>query len=98
GSTKVTLRPLALQWGGQVFLEGKGTSSFALATGLSNILRLLDVELVTDHNTSAQPYWGQIGHYGIAIFACKEAKGKVGKLMQANRQRVSFEFPSGDAK
>lgn len=95
---KETLRPLALQWGGQVFLEGKGTSAFALATGLSNILRLLDVELVTGHNTAAQPYWGQIGHYGIAAFACQQAKGKVGKLVQANRQRISFEFPSGDAK
>jgi hypothetical protein len=95
---KETLRPLALQWGGQVFLDGQGQSSFALATGLSNILRLLDVELVTDHNTSAQPYWGQIGHYGIASFACDQAKGKLRKLMQANRQRISFEFPSGNAK
>ena len=53
------LRPLALQWGGQAFVEGGELFNFALAAGLTNVLRLLDVELVVDHNIGAQPYLGE---------------------------------------
>ena len=34
-----------------------GNFNFTLAAGLTNVLRLLDVELVTDHNSHAQPFW-----------------------------------------
>jgi hypothetical protein len=48
------LRPIALQWGGQGVRPadpGPGYN-FALAAGLTAILRLLDVELVVDYNRS----------------------------------------------
>jgi len=87
------LRPLALQWGGQGFLSSGDTFNFALASGLSNILRLLNVELVVDHNLGAQPFWGKTGHYSLATFACEQisaASPKLQDLMKLNQGRVSF--------
>src|SRR3954447_8102652 len=56
------LRPIALQWGGQSFLSSSSAHfDFALATSLTSILRLLDVELVVDYDTGPQPYWGKTG-------------------------------------
>jgi hypothetical protein len=87
------LRPIALQWGGQSFLASSdaGTFNFALAASLTNVLRLLDVELVVDYNTGPQPFWGKTGHYSLATFACDQLTApKLQKLMLANRDRVSF--------
>jgi hypothetical protein len=95
------LRPIALQWGGQAFLSsGDGKAyNFALAAGLTNVLRLLEVELVVEHNTGSQPYWGKTGHYGIATFACDHVLSpKLKKLMVANRDRVSFSIAELDPK
>jgi len=63
------LRPLALEWGGQVFDESGRRSAFAVATSLSNVCKLLDVELVTDQARGVSDYWGRTGHYSIAAFA-----------------------------
>jgi hypothetical protein len=42
-------RPVALQWGGQVFLGGeRQSSSYALATLLSTVRNRLDVTLLRD--------------------------------------------------
>lgn len=90
-----TLRPLAVQWGGQTFAKGDTQQSynFALAASLSTVCRLLDVELVQGHNTGAQPYWGTMGHYSIAALACSLlASPKLKELMLANLDRISFEL------
>lgn len=85
-------RPLALQWGGQRFGSGALSGlNFALASSLTTVLRLLDVELVTDHNTHAQPFWGKTGHYSIASLACTAVtRAQLATLMKANVDRVSF--------
>ena len=55
------------------------------------MLRLLDVELVVDYNTGAQPFWGKTGHYSLATFACDQLTApKLSKLILANRDRISF--------
>ncbi|MFC6491601.1 hypothetical protein [Ancylobacter dichloromethanicus] len=89
------LRPLAIQWGGQTFMAGpeKASFNFALATSLSNVCRLLDVELVRDHNTGVQPYWGATGHYSIGAYACDAVRSeKLRTLMLANRDKISFQL------
>jgi len=96
------LRPLALQWGGQG-VEGSGGNvfNFALASSLTNVLRLLDVELVVDQNTAAQPYWGKTGHYSVAAAACEQTSilsSKLEKLLLANQDRISFPFANLDPK
>src|SRR5262245_43167540 len=47
------LRPLAMEWGGQAFVDDRGARrfTFALATTLTNVCRSLDVELVTEDQT-----------------------------------------------
>ena len=61
-------RPIAVQWGGHVFVDG-GTKTelpFALATSLTSVCNLLDVEIVRDWNIGLPEYWGAVGHYTIA--------------------------------
>lgn len=86
------LRPVAVEWGGQTLGgEGGGRFNFALASCLSTVCRILDVDLVREHNAGALPYWGQTGHYGIAAAAIGAVKNPALKdLLDANRERISF--------
>jgi hypothetical protein len=85
-------QPLALQWGGQRFGGGPRTRlNFALASSLTTVLRLLDVDLVDEHHTRAQPFWGKTGHYSIASLACVAVTNvKLAELLLANVDRISF--------
>ena len=94
-------RPIAIEWGGQAFLEGDSNQrfNFALATNLSNVCKLLDVEVVQAQNTGVRPYWGQTGHYSIATFACDAVSAqKLQTLMNANVDRISFATADLDPK
>jgi hypothetical protein len=91
------LRPFAIQWGGLTFRhsdEGVSTrANLALATSLSNVCKLLDVELVTDHNTGASGYWGRTGHFTIGNMAIGMiADTKLKSLMSANADFISFDL------
>src|SRR5262249_4503584 len=56
GKESALLRPLALEWGGQTLVDRSDRRfNFALATGLSTACELLNVDLVQDHDTRAQP-------------------------------------------
>jgi hypothetical protein len=66
---KRDFRPMAMEWGGQLFEVSGVRSAFAVASSLSGICRLLDVELVTDQSRGVSGYWGRTGHYSIAAFA-----------------------------
>ncbi|MEO8099330.1 MAG: S1/P1 Nuclease [Acidobacteriota bacterium] len=88
---KGTLRPLALQWGGQVFQETGGQFSYALATSLTSVCQSLDVETMLEHNLGVMPYWGQVGHYTIASFACGlVGNAKLKGFVQDNITQISF--------
>ncbi|MHA3019629.1 hypothetical protein ACXPWS_05085 [Mycobacterium sp. BMJ-28] len=63
------LRPLAVEWGGQSFADGDATHTFAVASNLSTVCRLLDVQLVNDVSRGVSGFWGRVGHYSIAAFA-----------------------------
>lgn len=93
-------RPIALQWGGQVFLDkNKKGSSYALATFLSTICNELDVTLLRDWNIGLPDYWGAVGHYSIATKTCDVIQNKkLKKLMQANLERISFEISNINKK
>lgn len=88
------IRPLAIEWGGQVFMDGSAqrNTTFALATSLSNVCKLLNVEVVRDRNDGARPFWGALGHYGIAAFAVSLVKDKKLKaLLEANLDQITFD-------
>jgi hypothetical protein len=85
------LAPLAVEWGAQAIASARGgQQNFALATGLANVCKLLDVELVRDVDTGAKPTWGRFGHYTIGAYATTLCTAKLGALMTANRDRISF--------
>ena len=86
--------PLALQWGGQVFVDDdqKTGSSYALATCLSNVCSKLDVDVVREWNTGLPEYWGAVGHYSIANKACGVLQNaNLRKLMANNLDIITFD-------
>lgn len=93
------LRPLAIEWGGQVFIDSGNKSAFGLATSLTTVCRQLNVELVAAHNTGVLPYWGQMGHYSIATFAAKALPaGKLRTFIRDNVEQISFAIGNLDPK
>jgi len=93
GLRSTILRPIALQWGGHILLEGSKQTEldFALATCMSTICRELDVDLVRNLNTGHSEYWGKLAHYKIAAKACDLLSNtKLSKLMQANLSAIAF--------
>ena len=87
-------QPIAVQWGGQLFSDADGTQdSCALATCLSTVCTLLDVDIIRDWNIGGPDYWGETGHYTIGALACAvKFPGLPGlqKLMGRNIDRVGF--------
>lgn len=90
------LRPLAVEWGGQSFGDRTRRSNFAVATSLSNVCKILDVELVTDLDRGVQGYWGRVGHYSIASLAIDLVGGnqRLRKLLRANVETLSYDLPT----
>jgi hypothetical protein len=83
-----------VQWGGHVRTEaGTGRQfHYALATCLSTVCRVLDVDVLRGWNAGLPEYWGTIGHYTVGGIACTLASAdKLDRLMEANLQRVSFD-------
>jgi hypothetical protein len=89
------VRPVAMQWGGHVFVRGasRETSPYALGSFLSNVCRALDVELVRDWNTGHDLYWGEAGHYTVGAKACElVAPDDLRDFFQANVENISFDL------
>jgi hypothetical protein len=85
------LRPLSMQWGGQrVALPSGEKTAFALATFVSTVCRVLDVEIVRTWSTGHDEYWGKLGHFAIGWKACDLVVGKLGDLMKANQSNIGF--------
>jgi hypothetical protein len=88
------LMPIAIQWGGHVFKDGprQTRAPYALATGLSTVCGLLEVDLVRDWTIDQVDYWGAVGHYAIANVAVGLIQNpKLKKLMQANLANITFD-------
>jgi hypothetical protein len=84
-------RPIAIQWGGQVFSSSQKSQAYALATCLSTVCNRLDVDVVRDWNTGQPEYWGAVGHYAIAAKAIDALSGGTLKdLLNANRTNITY--------
>jgi len=87
--------PVAIQWGGQAFLDGgqKTASTYAMATCLSTVSDQLGLNLIRDWNIVQPQYWGAVGHYSIANKACGVIKNpNLKKLMTANLDLITFDL------
>ena len=90
---KPVLMPIAVQWGGHVFVDQntKNAMPYALATCLSTVCDQLEVDPIRDWNIGFPEYWGAVGHYTIANKACDVIANKnLRKLMQANLEQITF--------
>jgi len=87
------LMPLAVQWGGHVFLQGANASRmrFALSTCLSTVCNQLGVDVIRDWNIGAPEYWGAVGHYTIAGKAIDLLpEGALKNWMILNRDLITY--------
>lgn len=88
---KPALRPIAVQWGGQVFGAGEQSQPYALATCLSTVCEKLNIDVVCDWNTGQPEYWGAVGHYSIAEKAIEALPaGSLKDLMSANLTNITY--------
>jgi hypothetical protein len=105
------VRPLAMQWGGQVILSAAGAQpvDYVLASTVAGIAQSLSVTLLNDDSMSDHSlYWGKVGHYKIAEAACHlgTAGGKLAALLEANLVNIAVtdddivngHLPAGGAK
>jgi hypothetical protein len=87
------LRPFAITWGAHEFVLGAQRTSmgYGLATGLGNVCRMLDIDLVRDWNID-QPYtWGKTGHFKIGFRAAElVGNAALATLLQANQSSLGF--------
>ena len=94
GARARRLVPIAMQWGAQrIDADGK-QATHALATFISTVCRVLDVEIVHGYSTGHDEYWGKIGHFSIGWKACdaiddRKYKG-LATLMRANQKHIGF--------
>jgi hypothetical protein len=85
------LRPLAIEWGAQIFAESGERSTYSVATSLSNVCKLLDVELVVEGGEGVSGTWGAVGHYSIGTLAIDLVKNKTLKsFVEANADLISL--------
>jgi len=92
--TATVLRPIAIQWGQHCFVENyrELQYTFALGTCLSNVLRELEIDLVSGWNSESGYTWGEVGHYTIAnIAADLVTNAQLRQLMTNNLDLITFD-------
>ena len=88
-----SLRPFSIIWGAHEFVvdSQKTSMGYGLATGLGNVCRMLDIDLVRGWNID-QPYtWGKTGHFKIGFRAADlVGNSKLFDLLQANQTSLGY--------
>jgi hypothetical protein len=90
-----TYRPIAVQWGGDVLTASHGSARqpFALATLLSTVCTLLEVDPIRDWGFALPEYWGTVGHFTIANLACEVvSEPALRNLLNANLENITFQL------
>ncbi len=91
--TCVKYYPLGVLWGMHEFSDGgiNLKQPYILATCLSSVCNLLDVELVRNWNLDLTNTWGKTGHFKIGAKACELVSGlKLSKLLKANQKNIGY--------
>jgi hypothetical protein len=74
-------KPVALNWGAMELAGNTKPIGFALATLMSNICQVFNVDIVTGHNTGFRTVWGAANHVTIAKI--------LGTVMMQSKDNVS---------
>jgi hypothetical protein len=88
--------PLAVQWGRNMLYSAESgpPQSFVLATLMSRVCALLEVDLIRDWNIDQPDTWGSIGHFSIAARTQEALSGDfpgLTDLMRANAEIISHD-------
>jgi hypothetical protein len=87
--------PIAVQWGGTVFMGEEADFPFALATNLSTVCRELEVDLFRSRELPTFEYWGRLGHHSVGAFACDLVTDPtLGQFLRENRARIGLAIGS----
>jgi hypothetical protein len=92
GAKAPRLRPLALQWGGHSMLGQTREESinYVLASCVSTVCRVLDVELIRDLNVGLPETWGEVGHFEIGAKALDLPKDdNLRELLRLNLKNIA---------
>ena len=94
GGSDDAFLPLAMEWGRNMIESADSASpqSFALATLLSRVCALLEVDPVRDWNIDQPDTWGALGHFSIAtrtLVALSDNHPRLATLMENNKEIVS---------
>jgi hypothetical protein len=84
-----------------MFVDRAERTTFSVATSLSNVCKLLDVELVIEGSEGLSGTWGAVGHYTIAALAIDQVKdAKLKAFLADNADSISLELSAikGDLK
>jgi len=98
--------PLAMQWGRNMLTSGDKSppQAFALATLLSRVCAMLEVDFIRGWNIDQPDTWGALGHFSIASRALGALSNRLPKLktlMQNNLLIISHDdakLKQGDFK
>ena len=84
--TKPEYLPIALQWGRNMLYsaDGERPQSYALATLLSKVCALLEVDLVRGWNVDQPDTWGALGHFSIANSSAARAFRRFSQARQTH--------------
>lgn len=88
--------PLAMQWGENTLYSGQPAipQSYALATFLSRVCALMELDPIRDWNLDQPDTWGAMGHFSIASRTLNALSGKLPKLkslMTNNLQLITHD-------
>jgi hypothetical protein len=91
--TETKYYPLGVLWGMHEFAEDgvNHCQPYILASCLSSICSLLDVELVRNWNLDLVNTWGKTGHFKVGAKACElVSNNKLYKLLKANQENIGY--------
>jgi hypothetical protein len=86
-------KPIALNWGAMELAGNTKPIGFALATLMSNICQVFNVDIVTTHNTGFRTVWGAANHIAIAEILSSvmlQSKDSVSRFMKGSSPQKAF--------
>ena len=93
GAKETKYYPLGVLWGMHEFADSgiNQKQPYILATCLSSVCNLLDVELIRNWNLDLVNTWGKVGHFKVGAKACDLVSShKLFKLLKANQKNIGY--------
>lgn len=91
GKEVVRHNPIAILWGKHELGNAAASQPYALATSLSTVCSLLEVDILRDWNVEIPNTWGKSNHFKIAAKACELVSApKLRRLLMLNQENIAY--------